>query len=304
MPTFPLPITRVRHTGRAADLLLEAFMDGGRLAGRRPPRGIGPQQASQWIVKNVPPDCPPVMVMHATDTARYYELGDIVEHFKPFLNRREADARDYGRSMQVLQLMGDVGSPEQAAFAASYFKDVLLPNVVTMDSFALVLDTAEALALAVDMPAVERRLQAAIGSASGMSARKYGDYRNNDYPNAVLVVEGKRHLAKADPVQRLPDLVSVYLGGTAVSGPSMEVWAGRLIRAHANKPESHAAVIKTFSKAIDDAVAGKASKSVKDFAIHRAAQAIIYLQGQLTPAQEASYRAADSSQQNFLWDEY
>ena len=55
---------------------------------------------------------------------------------------------------------------------------------------------------------------------------------------------------------------------------------------------------------IDDAVAGKASKSVKDFTIHRAAQAIIYLQGQLTPAQEASYRAADSSQQNVLWDEY
>ena len=304
MPNFPLPITHVRHSGAEADVLLEAFIDGGRFAGRRPPRGISPAQVSKWIIEHVPADCPPGMVMRSVDTARYYERSDIIDHFKPFLNRKESDARAYGRSMQVLQLMGEGGSPEHAAFAAGYFKDVLLPHAVTMDNFALVLDTAEALALTVDLAAVERRLQAAIGGASGVSARKYADYRSNNYPNAVLVIEGKRHLARADPAQRLPDLVSVYLGGTPVSGPSMEVWSGRLIRAHAHKPDAHAAVIKTFSKAIDDALGGEAPKASKGFVVHRSAQAIIYLQGQLAPAHEAAYRAIDSTQQNFLWDEY
>jgi hypothetical protein len=313
MPNFPLPITRVRHSGAEADVLLEAFIDGGRLAARRPPRGIAPEQVSKWIIEHVPADCPPGMVMRSADTVRFYERSDVIDHFKPFLTRNESDARAFGRSMQVLQLMAEVGSPEQAAFAAGYFKDVLLPQAVAMDNFALVLDTAEALALTVDLGAVDRRLQAAIDAArqvgdlkgaAGVPYRKYADLRSNNWPNAVLVIEGKRHLARADADKRMPDLVSVYLGGTPVSGASMEVWSGRMIRAHANKAEGHAAVVKAFSQAMDGALTGKAAKPRTDFVVHRSAQAIIYLQGQLTPAQTAAYRALDSGPLNFLWDEY
>ena len=312
MPNFPLPITRVRWTGADADLLLEGFIDGGRLAGRRPPRGIHPEQVSKWIIANVQPDCAPGIMMRVAQTVRFYERRDVIDHLKRFLTRNESDARSFGRSMQVLQMMGDVGSPDQAGFAAGYFKDVLLPQPVVMDNFALVLETAEALAITVDLTAVERRLQSAIDAArqvgdldgaGGATWRKYSDYRRNDYPNAVLVVEGRRHLIKSEPAERLQDLVQIYMGESAVSGPSMEVWTGRLIRAYASTVQAHATVIKAFSRTIDDALDGHAAKPKRDFQVHRASQAIIYLQGELAPPHEAAYKAIDPGLQHFLWDD-
>ena len=250
---FPLPITRVRWTGTQADILLEAFVDGGRLAGRRPPRGIHPEQVSRWIVQAIQADCAPGIMMRAAQTIRFYECRDVIDHLRRFLTRDESDARSFGRSMQILQVMGDVGLPEHAAFAAAYFKDVLLPLPVVMDNFALVLETAEALAITVDLKAIEGRLTFALDAArqvgdldgaAGGPWRKYSDYQRNNYPNTIVMVESKRYLVRSGPEQRLEGLIQVYLGESPVSGPAMETWSGRLIRAHANTVDTHAAVIK------------------------------------------------------------
>ena len=309
---FPLPITRVRWTGTQADILLEAFVDGGRLAGRRPPRGIHPEQVSRWIVQAIQADCAPGIMMRAAQTIRFYECRDVIDHLRRFLTRDESDARSFGRSMQILQVMGDVGLPEHAAFAAAYFKDVLLPLPVVMDNFALVLETAEALAITVDLKAIEGRLTFALDAArqvgdldgaAGGPWRKYSDYQRNNYPNTIVMVESKRYLVRSGPEQRLEGLIQVYLGESPVSGPAMETWSGRLLRAHANTVDTHAAVIKAFTRTIDDALGGNAAKLKRDFLIHRASQAIIYLEGELAPAQEAAYRAIEPGLQNFLWDD-
>jgi len=83
----------------------------------------------------------------------------------------------------------------------------------------------------------------------------------------------------------------------------METWSGRLIRAHASSVDTHAAVIKAFTRTIDDALGGGVAKPKQDFLVHRAAQAILYLQGELAPAHEAAYKAIDPGLQNFLWDD-
>lgn len=312
MPVFPLPITRVRVRDVEADALLANFIHGSRRSGRRPPRGVDPAHVTKWIIANVQPETDASTMMRVGDTARFYESTGILDHLKSFLTRKEADGDAFGRSLQVLQVLGDIGSAEDATFAAGYFKDVLLPQPFVMDNFGLVLETAEALAPVVDLPAIERRVQSAIDAArkvgnldgaAGLPYRKYSDLRRNNYPNAVLAIEGKRHLARAEPAQRLPDLVRVYLGETALSGLAMEVWSGRLIRAHASNAERHAAVIKAFASAIDGALSGKADKSRRDFAVHRSAQAIVYLQGELTPAQAAAYRALATGPLNFLNDD-
>ena len=312
MLDFPLPITRIRSTGAEADSLLEGFVDGGRLAGRRPPRGIHPEQVSKWIIQHIQPDCAPGNMMRVAQTVRFYESGDVIDHHKRFLTRDESDARSFGRSMQILQIMGDVGSQDHASFAAGYFKDVLLPQPVVMDNFALVLETAEALANTVDLAAIERRLKDALEAArkvgdldgaAGGPWRKYSDYHGNDYPNAVLVIEGKRYLVRSGPTQRLEGLIHVYLGQSPVSGPAMEVWSGRLIRAHVTSADTHGAVIRSFTRVIADALTGTVAKPKRDFLIHRASQAIVYLQGELAPSHEAAYKAILSGPQNFLWDD-
>ena len=312
MPIFPIPITLVRWPNRDAAKLLEDFVNGPRFAGRRPPRGIDPEYVSYWLRENIKPDCAPSAMMRAVDIFRFYERKDVLDHTSRFLNRDEGEERSFRRAMYVLQAIGEAGTSEQATFAVRYFNEFLLPQPIAMDFFALVLETAEALALAVDFAAVGRRLQSALDAAGkgpnlegsdGLPWRVYSDYNRNNYPNAALIVEAKRRLFRADPAQRLQELLFIYLGESPLSSASMEIWAGRLVRGYAMKENTQPVVLAAFSQTIDGALKSELPKPKKDFLIHRAAQAIIYLQGSLTFPQEAAYEAIENGPENFLWDD-
>ena len=312
MPIFPVPITLVRWPNRDAAAILESFVSGPRFAGRRPPRGIDPEYVSYWLKENIKPDCAPAAMMRLVDILRFYERKDMLENCGRVLNRNESGERDFRRAMYVLQAIGETGTPEQTAFAVRYFNEFLLPQPIAMDFFSLVLETAEALAISIDFTVVGRRLQAALDAAGrvpdldgsgGLPWRKYSDYNRNNYPNAALIVDAKRRLFRADPAQRLEELLFIYLGESSLSSPSMEIWAGRLIREYALKENTQPAVLAIFAKIIDGAFKSTLPKPKKDFLIHRAAQAVIYLQGSLTFPQEAAFDAIENGPENFLWDD-
>lgn len=312
MPVFPVPITHVRWTSRDATGLLENFAFGPHFAGRRPPRGIDPEFVSYWIRENIKPDCSPMTMMRVVDILRFYEREDVLDHTSRFLNRNEAEERSFRRALYVLQAIGEVGSAKQATFAVRYFNEFLLPQPVAMEFFNLVLETAESLALAVDFTAVGRRLQAALDAAGkvpnlegseGLPWRKYSDYNRNNYPTANFIIEGKRRLFRADPAQRLQELLFIYLGESPLSTMSMEIWAGRLIRRHAMKEETQPVVLAALAQIIDGAMKSEMPKPKKDFLIHRAAQAILYLQGKLSFPHQAAFEAIKSGPENFLWDD-
>jgi len=313
MPRFPIPLTYERWTNRDAAEILEKFVNGSRFSGRRAPRGLKPEYVSHWIRENVKPDCAPPTMMRVVDVLRFYERKDILDHVSRFLNRSEGDERDFRRANYVLQAIGEVGTPEQAAFAVRYFNEFILPQPIAMEYFTLLLETAEALALAVDFTSVGRRLQAAIDAAgkvdnldgnAGIPWRKYSDYNRNNYPNAARIVEAKRLLLSATPEQRLPELLFIYLGDSPFASPSMEIWTGRLIREYAGKAaDTQAVVLAAFAQVADGALKSELPKPQKDFFVHRAAQAILYLQGELNFIHEAAYESIVSGPENFLWDD-
>ena len=313
MPIFPIPVTLARWPSRDAALSLDRFVNGPRQVGRRPPRGLDPEYVSYWIRENIKPDCAPGAMMRVVDVLRFYERNDVLDHTSRFLNRNEGDERSFRRAMYVLQAIGEVGTAEQCNFAVRYFNEYLLPQPIAMEFFTLVLETAESLYLAIDFTAVGRRLQAAIDAAAkapdlegsgGLPWRRYSDYNRNQYPNGSRIVEAKRLLVRATPDQRLPELMFIYHGESPFSSPSMEIWAGRMIREYARQTEeTQSVVLATFGQIINGALNSQVPKPQKDFMIYRAAQAIIYLQGNLSFQQEAAYDAIENGPENFLWDD-
>ena len=212
MSTLPIPITQVRWPNRDAAVKLDNFVYGDRYSGRRPPRGINPEYVSYWIRENWKPDCAPGSAMRLLDVLRFYERRDVLDLVGRSLTRQESDDRDFRRSCYAVQIIGELGTFEQASFAARYFVEFLLPLPYAMDFFALILETAESLAIAVDITAVGRRLQIALDTASkapdlagagGLNWRKYSDYNRNNLPATVRIIEAKRRLLATDPVQRL-----------------------------------------------------------------------------------------------------
>lgn len=302
MSSLPIPITLVRYQSRDANLALERFVHGGRYSGRRPPRGIDPEYVSYWIRENVKADCAPGAMMRVVDLLRFYERKDVLDHVSRFLTRQETDERSFRRSLYVVQAIGEVGTAEQAAFAVRYFNEFLLPLPFALEFFQLTLETAEAVAIAVDMTAIGRRLQAGLASAQDQLWRKYSDYNRNNLPAAMHTIEAKRRLLQMAPVQRLQELLVIYMGGSDVSSASMEIWAGRLLREYAIQGGQQA-IIGAFTQIFDNAAKSQMPKPRKDFLLYRAGNAILYLQGKFSFAHEALFDELKEGPENFLADD-
>jgi len=311
MPNPPFSITIVRWPSRDAARLLNAFVFGGLESGPRPPRGIDPEYVSYWIRQNLKPDCSPLAMMRVADLLRFYERRDILEHVSRFLTRNEAADRPFRRALYVLQTIGELGSPEQCAFAVRYLNEFLLPQAIAMEFFALILDTAVALATAVDLAVIGRRLQGAIDaagtpkdleSAEAIPYLKYSNYRVIDYPAAGRIVEAKRRLAGAAPAMRLQELLYIYLGESPLSTPAMIVWAGRMIREYVIK-DGQTEVLDAFSQIMDGALKSTMPEPKKEFMLARAGWAILYFRGKLSIPQEMAFDAIPSKQLSFLCDE-
>ena len=311
MSSLPIPITHVRWPNKDAAGHLESFLDGNRFAGRRPPRGLDPEYVSFWLRENIKPDSGPGTFLRVVDVLRFYERPDVLAHISRMLTRTETEDRAFRRSCYILQAIGEVGTPEQTMFAARYFHEFILPQPLAMQLFELVLETAEALALAVDTTLIGHRLNAALDAASkapnlegsgGIPWRKYSDYNRNNLPRTVRTIEAKRRLFAADPTQRVQELILIYLGGSEFSSASMEIWAGRLLRKYA-MDGGQAAVVTALKSIIDGALASQMTKPQKEFFVCRCAQAVLYLQGKLTFPQEEFYQQIKDGPQSFLWDD-
>jgi hypothetical protein len=315
LPPYFVPpaITLVRWPDRDANQILDNFVNGGHYTGHRAPRGMDPLYVSWWIRQRIQPDCSPLTMSKVRDLLRFYERGDVLDHLARMLTKTETDDRAFRRSAYILQCIGDVGTLEPIRFAAGYFAEFLLPLPFAITLFPLVLETAEGLVPAIDMGNVSHRLQTALAAAQqvpdirgpeGLHYRKYSDYNRNDLPASIRVVEGKQRLMATDPDQRLQELLVTYLGEGELSTPSMEIWAGRMIRAHAMKSEeAKNAVLAAFTQVMQGAIRSTMPKPKKEFLVHRCGQAILYLGGKLGFSEAEFFEGIASGPENFLWDD-
>jgi len=311
MSSVHIPITQIRWLTRDMAEQLERFVFGGHYSGSRPPRGLDPEYVSYWIRENIKPGASPMAMMRVAHLLRFYERADVLDLIGRQLSRTDATEPGFGRNAYTLQCIAEVGTPQQKQFAGGLFNELLIPHPFAMRGFLLLLDTAETLAGFADTTAVGRLLQRELESASkagnlrgpeGLPWRKYSDYNRNQLPQSLASIAAKERLLAQAPAVRLQELIFIYLGESPVSTFTMEVWAGRLIRAYAMDGEQPA-VVQAFGRIIDGAMNSQMQQPKKEFLIFRAAQAILYLQGKLTYPQEAAFDAIANGPTSFLWDD-
>jgi hypothetical protein len=225
-------------------------------------------------------------------------------HLQSLLTGRERSHEEIRRSAFLLQALADLGTPSDAAWAASYFDRILLSK----DGFAaaadLLLDTLLVLAPAGSSNAFVERLRTELAVVRGSQA--HGDLRemeNDGVPGLAYQVAGKERLLATFPEHRASQLVSIYLVESDLSQNYLVTWAARLIRKDAMEHDP-TELYARFGKAIDSQAAATGRDSEAEFTIIRAAQAILYLQGTLTPAWTKLYETSHPENvANFLWDD-
>lgn len=311
-PVERIPITQVRLDEGQAEQALQRYVFGGRYGGPRPPRGIDPNYVSRFLRERLKPDSPADAYARTGELLRFYERPDIVPQLLDALTAREVIDTDIYRSAYAVQAIGDLGSAEQAAAAAQYFDLVLVPHPAVDDSvFPVLIESLLPLVPAGSSEKLERRLalevqrgskSASVVGPAGISARRLQDLQDNRMRAALARVALKKKILALAPPLRRRELVRAYQAEIGLADPASGVWAARLLRREAREdPASANGVYAEFARAIDEAAAKPPERA--GFYVRRAAQAILYLRGTLSPAHRELLEKANDRSANFLWDD-
>ena len=307
-------ITTIRYDENGGRAALGRFVFAGKEGGPRVPRGVPAELVSEFILQRLKPDSSPEAYRRTAEVVRFYERADVVPHIGLALNGRVANQRDLMRSAHALQTLGEFGSREQAAWAAQYFDALLTPRQEALDFIPLLLDTLVSLAPAGTADKLRFRLQQEVQEAAphqyASEARMMAYDRlcgllRNDLPRAQGTMAAKENLLKLTAARRRGELLLTYLGQSPHSGSAMATWAGRMLRKEAMEGEEEAEAVRgVFARAMELAEPEKLGRQRAGFIIHRAAQAIVYLGGRLSPRQRDLYeKSKPFAAMNFLWDD-
>lgn len=306
------PVTRVRYDEPQADSILRIFVFGGHFGRDRPPRGIDPAHLLEFIERNVPEGGEADVYLKVLYALRFYELGDAVPHLLQTLTRPVVDREDIQRDCYAIQAAADVGSPtpELLARVCKIFDEVLVPHPQAPTLWPLLLETRVVLAPHGSDTALEDRLADEVlrkqvherdGEAEMMAYDAVAAVQRNDLPRAQQRAAAKVALClEADAAFRREGLVEAYMGRRHL-GTVVEEWAGRWLRSEA-LTQRPAPVWEALARAIDDIDRTRLSPAQADLELVRAAQAILYLGGRLSPHHQLQYDAARGVA-SFLWDD-
>jgi len=306
-----LGVTRIRHDEAAGRELLREYVFGGMYGPSRVPRGIDPALVSEYVEAEIQPGSWTNAYGKALDVIRFYERGDVLGHLMQALTRNELDAGSIRRSAYVLQAMGDLGTPHDARAAGGYLDGVLVPLPAAIDATRDLFDAHVTLAPDHTLDALADRIRAAVDAArlteqeseeKMVAYDKVDAIQRNDLPRARGVAATKVAVDALPEGPRRDELVRVYMGQSTAVGALIETWAARALRREALTGDP-APVWAAFGRAIDAAEKAPLPKAHVDFAVLRAAQAILYLGGQLSDHHAELYAKAEGGAANFLWDD-
>ncbi len=308
----PIRITVVRHDERTGRELLRNYIFGGFRTPPSVPRGIEPRLVSQFIEDELKPDSLPDAYAKTVRVLRFYERADCLPHLRKVLTGQEKTIDDIYRSAYVCQAFGDVGTRQEADEIATYFDTRLVGHPKSIDGMDVLLETLVVLSPSGSDESLSKRIAREVNARKaaenrdeeGMRAyQKIAAIQRLKLPQAQGAVDEKKKLLSMPVEERIPELISIYMGTSSLSDDLMMTWAGRMLRKVAMEGDP-GPIYQAFTSQIAKVDAGKVGEdSLADTTVSRAAQAILYLQGELTKSEYNLYRKTKLGALNFLWDD-
>ena len=304
-------VTRVRHDEQEAQPVLEGFIFGGHFGTDRPPRGIATDDLVEFIEKRVSVGADEDVYKKTLYALRFYEAEAAVPHLLEALDLPVEGHSGFARGCYAVQIAADIGTPDAALVArlVSYYDNTLVPHEEAPEMWRLLMETRvvlaphgtdQALVKRIDDLVAEKQKTERDSEADMMAFDAVSAVQRNDLPRMQRQAAAKQAiLDESDADKRRTALVDTYLGRSYL-GDLLEDWAARGLRREAFDVAPDP-VYKALADGIDNTNRGQAQAQI-DLEVVRAAEAILYLGGTLSPGHRQQYEAA-SGVANFLWDD-
>ncbi|HWL95381.1 MAG TPA: hypothetical protein VNT79_17815 [Phycisphaerae bacterium] len=253
-----------------------------------PPR-VKTSVVQDFVEKVLQPSLKVERLQRLADVARFYVLRPSVARFMQLANRRERDANEYYRSIEVLRLAGDIGNAQEEKTAAEYYDYMLNQPRFPKAASQLVICFFH-LSSALEKGVADRlrkhlqSIHPGPGEPGGPSD-EYTDYETLSESILPVVAHAKKHrervLTEKDPQRRASLLARAYLGIDDPGGIDWPRWASYELMAELQRSSDKNAVA-----ALRDALSVVDPKTEPaeyvDLARSRATRAIAFFGGQLT----------------------
>lgn len=171
--------------------------------------------------------------------AKFYETFEVVEKFKGFLDKKESGEEDVRRSIVIARIIAYLGTAEDVAFAAQYYK-YLIGRAESESEFEDLVLLHEVLGLGSNSGDLNKKLQSKIASLetkkdsdfqAGLQYQKFKESIGQKLYRAEKVQPIKDSILKtADRKKRLEAEIKAYLSLEYGFLEYLQPWAAGRIR--------------------------------------------------------------------------
>ena len=299
----------IQHVDKAtAQQELQSYIFGGRYGRKMVPTKLNPAHVEEFIRQRLDRAKPADAFANSRRVVDYYDLLSVLDHFEKMLTSSEKDSRDFARSVQCLKILSDVGTAAHNRKADGYFQ-YLVKHALAPESYDLLVEAVEVMDTDADAKLLSDRMEAsqkALAPKTSSDREADDEYQRieqwlkSDLPRAVGDAK-LRHQILTLPAaeERIGQLSRTYLGWGENDTIELTWWSARSLRheAKAGRPDL---VMTMLRKTADEIEASDLPKEEKEPYLVRAARAVKFLDGALTPKERRILQRASSSQVDVL----
>lgn len=304
-----ITITRARLSEHDGFDVLRRYVFSGQYGGVRVPRGVPEGVVVKFIQHDINAETDAECYPRLVDVMRFYEPAPALPSLLRLLVPSPS-SEALPNTAAITEIAGDIGDAGQSDAADGYLEKTIIPHPEAIAISPQILSACAALNALKALGKFTRRLEAErdrLEAGKNRDEQGLRDYAKviailkNEVRHAKTLIEAKLRISAQGAEARIPELVAIYLRRSPVSDGYMDTWSGRLLRKTA-ADGAEKQVYAALNKAMEDLVKAYGAEN-SGFWVTRAAQAIIYLNGELPDQAKGWFAKAKDKAQNFLWDD-
>lgn len=211
------------------------------------PRRLSPPKVAEFLIQKINKDTKTDAFVQVEKVAKFYDTFEIVEKYKKFLDKSEADTSEIIRSIIITRIIAVLGEQKDWKFAKDYY-EYLIQKVDTIEEFEEIIMLHENLGLGKDSTLLREKINSKLKSLeeiketdfrAGIKYAKLQQSINLKLRQAEEVQAIKdKILVMTDRKQRLVEEIKLYVFMEYGVPEFLEPWSSRRIRQEtwANQP--------------------------------------------------------------------
>lgn len=166
------------------------------------PRKLAAAQVAEFLIGKVEKNTKLKSFIRVESVAKFYETFEVVEKFKSFLDKKEANEEDVRRSIVIARIVAYLGSADDLALAAQYYK-YLIGRAESEQEFEDLVLLHEALGLGGNSGEINKKLQSKVAA---LESTKDSDFQAGLQYRQFKETIGQK-LIRAEKVQTVKDSI-------------------------------------------------------------------------------------------------